>query len=437
MAFDFAEHANFNAEPKAAPPVNSEPAPKSSTKKKSKPLFTAGAKKRDVSASKNADDASAPECSTTSKKATKPAASAFTFSDFSSSSTPVRFSFCSTSAAPSTKTSLPGFVFSACADTKNESNPKNFWDDDDGELILNISIFHFFFVIITSNTYTIIGLNVHTTEGSDSPEFLEVRRLRSITPDAIVVVGEKEYECFKVSLCCASDYLDALLESTTKVDNMSRIVLEDKDPKEWEIFYKTIDPLIRIGEVRPENPIDENNAVMLTRWFHEFKMESHLKECDSILKKKFIDATHWIDYKRLHLNKSFWISEGRNESFHELIDLLKHSCTYDLRQTSSVANKTFGFLLEHEPQLFNTTTVKILVELCVPIDLDADGNFLSKGKCSYIWKNYLSTLVNEHKDDLSVDMINSNEMFPLLLHAYMQQSMKEKEKQAHQFSFGS
>jgi hypothetical protein len=42
--------------------------------------------------------------------------------------------------------------------------------------------------------------------------------------------------------------------------------------------------------------------------------------------------------------------------------------------------------------------------------------------------------VNEHKDDLTVEMINENGMFPLLLHAYMQQSVKVKE--THQFDFG-
>ena len=250
----------------------------------------------------------------------------------------------------------------------------------------------------------------------------------------IVVVGDEEYECFKVALCCASDYFDTLLESATQGDKLSRIELKDKDPKEWEVFYKTIDPLVRIGEVRPENPIDETNAVMLTKWFHEFKMDSHLKECDAILKKKFIDTTHWIDHKMLRLNNQFWKSDKSKEAFLELIDLLKHSCTYDLRQTSLVANKTFGFLLEHELQLFTTKTVKIIVELCVPIVVDAAGNFVSEGKCKYIWRSYLSSYVNEHKDDLTVDMVNNNEMFPLLLHAYMQQSMKEKH--SHQFSFG-
>lgn len=267
-----------------------------------------------------------------------------------------------------------------------------------------------------------------------TPEFVEVRKLRSVYPDVIVVVGDKEYDCFKVALCCASDYFDTLLETATQENNTGRIDLKDKDPKEWEIFYKTIDPLVRIGEVMPENAIDEDNAVMLTKWFYEFKMDSHLKECDAVLKKKFIAATHWTHHKRLQLNKMYWESAESKDSFIQLIDLLKHSCSYDLRQTSLVANKTFGYLLEYELQLFTTNTVKVLVELCVPISADSDGNFVSDGKCKYLWKNHLSKFVNGHKDDLTVEMINKNEMFPLLLHAYMQQSMKAKE--SHQFDFG-
>jgi hypothetical protein len=267
-----------------------------------------------------------------------------------------------------------------------------------------------------------------------TPEFVKVRKLRSVAPDVIVAVGDKEYDCFKVALCCASDHFDTLFETATQENNNSRIELKDKDPKEWEIFYKAIDPLVRIGEVTPENAIDEDNAVMLTKWFYDFKMDSHLKECDVILKKKFIAATHWIDHKKLQLSRAYWKSAESKDSFLQLIDLLKHSCTYDLRQTSSVANKTFGYLLEHELQLFTTNTVKVLVELCVPINSDDDGNFVSEGKCKYLWKNHLSKFVNEHKDDLTVEMINENGMFPLLLHAYMQQSIKVKE--THQFDFG-
>lgn len=252
----------------------------------------------------------------------------------------------------------------------------------------------------------------------------------------IVIVGDVEYECFKVSLCCASGYFDALLDCKTQEGKMSRIELKDKDPKEWEIFYRTIDPLVRIGDIQPDSVIDKENAVMLTPWFYEFQMSSHLKECDLILKKKFIDATHWKDYKTLQLDSAFWNSRESNESFSELIDLLKHSCKYDLRQTSAVANKTFGYLLQHELHLFTTNTVRTMVELCTPIDIDSSGNFISEGKCKYLWSNHLSKFANEHKDDLTVDMINNNEMFPLLLHAYMQQAMQEGKRANQQFSFG-
>ena len=253
---------------------------------------------------------------------------------------------------------------------------------------------------------------------------METSQLRSVSPDVIVTVKDKEYKCFKVALCCASKYFDSILgASQTEDGKASRVDLNDKDPYEWEVFYKTIDPLVQIAEVRPGDVINKDNAMMLTRWFYEFKMPSHLKECDAILRKEFIAATHWKDQSKLQLDKSFWKSATRAESFNELIDLLKHSCTYDLRLTTTVANKTFGFLLDHQLQLFTTCTVKILVELCLPIDVDADGDFISKGKCSYLWSNHLSKFVNKHKDDLTVDMINNNEMFPLLLHAYMQQAM--------------
>ena len=140
------------------------------------------------------------------------------------------------------------------------------------------------------NNATIIPLPIINSEEIQRPascswlEFLQhklaitttmAKRLRSIPPDVTVVVGTvpnaQSFSVYKLALCFASPYFDTMLSSGMREDNTNSIELPDKDPEEWKAFYSIIDPS-QIGQVQSESSIDEDNAVMLTKWFHEFQM---------------------------------------------------------------------------------------------------------------------------------------------------------------------
>ena len=124
----------------------------------------------------------------------------------------------------------------------------------------------------THDTVSIIkSINHQNTMAEESP----AKRLRSVPPDVTVIVGTapeaQSFSVYKIALCFASPYFDTMLSSGMREDNTNSIELPDKDPEEWKAFYSIIDPS-QIGQVRSESKIDEDNAVMLTKWFHEFQM---------------------------------------------------------------------------------------------------------------------------------------------------------------------
>jgi hypothetical protein len=256
------------------------------------------------------------------------------------------------------------------------------------------------------------------------------KRLRSLPPDVTVIVGSgdtaKSFSCYKLALCFASPYFDTMLSAGMREDATNTIELPDKDPEEWKEFYKIIDPS-QIGEVRSGSCIDETNAVKLTAWFHEFSMVKHLKECDDVLAEKVEDISNWHDKNRGRLTGSAWKSCNvrSRENFAELIDLLEHAGTYDLLRTVQEVELTIGSMLKNHLQdcqgLFDIGVIGRLVRLCLPV---ARNNFrlLSTGMCSNLWDKHLSPYLAPQRSQITADMVNTNEMFPLLLHSYMQQA---------------
>ncbi|KAL7490054.1 hypothetical protein ACHAW6_016122 [Cyclotella cf. meneghiniana] len=264
--------------------------------------------------------------------------------------------------------------------------------------------------------------------GNASPQ---AKHPRALPPDVTVVVGGVEFECYKIALCFASDYFDTMLSAGMREEETGRIELPGKDPEEWKQFYKIIDPR-QIGQVKARSSINEGNAVMLTAWFHEFQMEAHLKECDHVLSYKVEGISHWEDKDKGRLNQLFWrLNCARiRERFRELLNLLQHSCKYDLFRTKGEAEFTIGSLLRNHLcdsyALFDVGSVRELVSLCLPVS-SANIRFTSSGACRHLWTRYLSNFLIPHRAHLTADMINSNEMFPLLLHSYMQQRiLREK-----------
>lgn len=216
-----------------------------------------------------------------------------------------------------------------------------------------------------------------------------------------------------------------MLSSGMREDATNAISLPDKDPDEWREFYKIIDPS-QIGEVRNGSVIDEDNAVMLTAWFHEFSMEKHLKECDDVLADKVEELSCWSDKDRGRLTARSWMasSAGRRERFTQLIELLEHSCKYELTRTIHEVELTLGSLLRYNLQdcqaLFDVGVIGRILLMCLPVTRN-NARFISEGACKNLWHNHLSAFLAPQRANITVDMVNNNEMFPLLLHSYMQQ----------------
>ena len=129
------------------------------------------------------------------------------------------------------------------------------------------------------------------------------KKLCSQDYDVIITVGSgevrQEFECYKVILCYASDVFDNMFCHSMRERNTSRIELPDKDPKEWKIFYKFIDPTSARSA-----KITKSNALSLVPWFHEYHLISLLHECDAMISSSSFLATYLNLSKRVL--KTFW-----------------------------------------------------------------------------------------------------------------------------------
>ena len=254
----------------------------------------------------------------------------------------------------------------------------------------------------------------------------------------------QEFECYRIALSFASPYFDAMLSADMAENNNSRIELPDKDPGEWKLFYKFIDPN-KIATATPEVVINEETAIVLTKWFHEFQMEKYLSECDKVLQKKV--AGHYE-------------SPGTTKSaLKAIVELLKIACVYDLDGTMCAARGfvTLLFLASTiRPDtvgLFDLPIIRELVDLFLPLkmevvqielgednneegggDNDNEGNgpglrrLESNGKSSVLWRDLQALgFVNSCLSGLSLDEINNNPMLPNLILGFIQKETLKKE----------
>ena len=227
--------------------------------------------------------------------------------------------------------------------------------------------------------------------------------------------------------------------------------------------------------------INEENARMLTPWFHESQMKKYLEECDDVLKEevKFQAGKQdecifpftgkrapklclpyteeyegqWREYK----GDSFWTNGNytnhtrfRQRDFKNILKLLELSCRYDLAGTKEEAELFIRYLmrkslLPRTYDLFDLDVIESLVGLFLPLsddgfgcyqegdgreDDDADGNdysYVSDGQSDAFWRCLEYKFRCEELGKLPLDAINNNPMLPLLISIHI----REKASRLH------
>ncbi|KAL7548667.1 hypothetical protein ACHAWF_011937 [Thalassiosira exigua] len=223
--------------------------------------------------------------------------------------------------------------------------------------------------------------------------------IRYQSPDVVVAVGSgddmQEFECYKIALSFASPYFDAMLSSDMAEANSSRIEYPDKDPEEWKLLYKFLDPR-RMGDSN-SHVINVDVAMKLTPWFHEFQMESFVKKCDDVLYEKVLalskdlDAEFWdLDCPDSDASDSGRLTQ-RKENFGGIIKLLQFACQYGLNDTKLGAEAAVQFLDRRSmgaSDLFTLNAVTALVQLFLPLEESGEdgGNFTACGKSIIYWE---------------------------------------------------
>lgn len=284
-----------------------------------------------------------------------------------------------------------------------------------------------------------IKINQHTKNTMESTP----KRVRSQAPDVVVSVGrgdaKREFECYKIALSFASPYFDAMFSTDMTENHRGRVEFPDKHPAEWELFYSFIDPSLVGDATRSPAAIKEDNAMVLTPWFHEFAMQTHVSKCDRVLANniKAISRMSSCDSDEFwprDANKSGARLRQRRSVFEQILKLLQCACIYDLKATKASAEEvikvlTPGYLfIRATEDLFDLPSVKILVDLFLPVKTkeEVQGKPLLEpcGKSTTFWDSleYLSHWGN--LPTLSAETINSNgEMLALLIHTLVQGEM--------------
>ena len=142
-------------------------------------------------------------------------------------------------------------------------------------------------------------------DDDDGDERSPSKRLKSMAPDVTVVVGGRKFRHYKVLLCMGCSFFDTMLSTSNamKESQENRIEFPDKDPDEWEVVYKFLDPTVSDAEKDTifQNALrkDEDGKLKPTRvlalryltWFDYLGMETLLQKYDKMLANDIKDQT--------------------------------------------------------------------------------------------------------------------------------------------------
>lgn len=275
-------------------------------------------------------------------------------------------------------------------------------------------------------------------------------------PDVAVVVGsgenKREFQCHGVILAAASPVLDAMLSSGMVESQKRRIEFPDKDPADWEIFLRCIDPGAGFlcvndtnyndiwdndGDRRDVNPIlNESNVRSLTPLFHELQMCLYLKKCDQILlNREEIASFSWMD------------DENSTEIKRKSLELLSFTLKYDLHETQRYTEDMIAKEIEQfcwgctNNFTFDVATVETLVDIFRPMrlrviekqakkqkTLSVNRGIYESSNCKNLWAQICSCIT----DDLSLipfEDVNNGKVFSRIIYYALQRYRESMESQ--------
>lgn len=271
------------------------------------------------------------------------------------------------------------------------------------------------------------GAGREDTSSSPAP-----KKVRSQPPDVIVAVGSgdkrQEFGCYGAVLSFASKYLDTMLSASMRESETSRIEFPNKDPEEWKMFHTFIDPETSRGA-----KLTDANVFVLLPWFHEFQMDTFVKECDTYLAKpSYVNGKTRTSEKYCY-STGFWrgelnvlsrapygefrtlddLRQKRRETFKDIMEFLSIATLYELNQTTEALADALGKIMKYAYDLVDLSVICQLVPLLKQTENSEYGALwrLHKTVASFLPQELMT---HELSDVIRSEHINSA-IFPHLL----------------------
>ena len=150
------------------------------------------------------------------------------------------------------------------------------------------------------------------------------KKLRLDDPDLTVVVGGEEFHHYSILLRYACDYFDKMLTTNMKERNELKIYFPDKDPNEWKLVYRFLEPRTATSKCS----ITWENVPILLPWFHELGLDALVQVCDACLYSRLRD----IDFQNNRMRR---LEDAIPEI--DFIQFLGLAVQFELRNTASAA----------------------------------------------------------------------------------------------------
>lgn len=193
------------------------------------------------------------------------------------------------------------------------------------------------------------------------------KRMRSYEPDVCVIVGGEKFYHYGCILSNCSEYFNALLASNMKEGTTKVIEFKEKDPEEWKMVARFLEPS---AAIHVDIPLEDMEV--LVKWFSELEMTGFLSFCDRAVERFVEKQRQNGGFKKCLNSSSRWgldTSTGRytsNEAnivsvqegkavVEKVLEQAEFSVRYDLKYAIKECAATFSSVLDKCLQLLEDT----------------------------------------------------------------------------------